>query len=83
MKLFIVIVRDIVANKFAQPQYVDALGSGERSFRDACEDKTTQIGKHPADYELYLRGTYDDDTGEIEQEPLRQIAVGKNYANRA
>lgn len=36
-----------------------------REFRQACNDNTSPISKHPTDYELYQLATYDDQTGEI------------------
>lgn len=40
-----------------------------RAFLQLCLDPQTNIGKNPEDFELYLIGTYDDSTMELQ--PLR------------
>lgn len=83
MILHIVVMRDIVANVFAQPAFTPNLGGAIRAFGDQCRDKSAQnlVGQHPADFELYELGTYDDTNASFKlHEAPKQIAVGANYA---
>lgn len=81
MKLQMIYIRDIVADAIPfAPGFVHHLGAAIRDFGDQCKDKTTTLGKHPADYELYHFGEWDD--VEATLTPLdkpKQIAVGANY----
>lgn len=83
----ILIIRDIVANAYPfPPMFVVHLGSAIRDFGDQCKDKTTTLGKHPSDYELFHVGEWDAHTGlflvnnESNDWAPKQIAIGKNYA---
>lgn len=86
MKTQILLIRDIVANCHPfPPLFVIHIGSAIRDFGDQCKDKTTKLGMHPEDYELYHVGEWDDVTGNFhtpshanDMQP-NQIAVGKNY----
>jgi len=62
MKMHIVVLRDIKANVFAQPQFVASIGGFLRSFADECNgDKTKSIvAQHPEDFEVYELGWYGD-----------------------
>lgn len=80
MKMQIVVVRDIKANCFGQPNFVPNLGSSIRAFGDQCQDeKAGVLFQHPEDFELYHIGEYDDGTGHIEMIDKQQIATGSNY----
>lgn len=82
MKMLIVVVRDIKANVYAQPQFVGSIGGFLRSFADECQadpEKST-LAKHPEDFEAYELGWYGDGDAhfELHDKPI-QIAVGANY----
>lgn len=82
MKLHIVVIRDIKANVFAQPQFVPSIGGFVRSFGDECqrEDANNLMFKHPEDFEAYDLGWYGDGDAHFElHDKPKQIAAGSNY----
>lgn len=50
---------------FSPPFYSPTDGSATRAFADAANDPQAPVGAHPADYVLFLVGTYDDNKGEL------------------
>jgi len=84
MKAIIFCVRDRAANVFGQPQFTASTGSAIRGFTDGVNRKDAQniMNAHPEDFDLYLLGTYDDNTGEFETHTPKQIAVGKDVIVR-
>jgi len=82
MKLQIVAVRDRAADVFMQPFFVHSIGAAIRSFGDEINraDKDNALFKHPADFDLYHLGEYDDAFAQFETSQPRQIAVGKDFA---
>lgn len=78
-KLVICVVRDIKADVFGNPFFMQSAGQAERQFSDeinrAAEDNV--MYKHPEDFELYHVGFYYADTGRFEILIERvQLAVG-------
>ena len=59
-------VRDLKAEVWGQPYFVNSLGGATRSFIDMCKKPTTEGGEpnvfnsHPEDFELWHIGTFDD-----------------------
>lgn len=80
MKLQIVVVRDRAADVFGQPFYVHTVGMAIRNFSDEINraDDKNPLYKHPADFDLYYLGEYDDAGATFDIGPPRQIAVGKD-----
>lgn len=71
MKLNILSIRDIKTGHFAKP--MDALHTGEiiREFEDVKKNPETKYGKHPEDFNLYILGSFDTETGKLESiEPV-------------
>ena len=64
----VVSVKDLAAQAFGRPVFVPTAGVAIRSFRDEVnrEASDNDIFRHPADYELYQIGTFDDSTGLVE-----------------
>ena len=56
-------INDTKAEAWTQPFFVRSNGAAVRSFADACRSDTTEYGKHPEDYHLYVIGEFDEDTG--------------------
>lgn len=80
MKFFAVCVRDSAADAYHAPLCFPALGMAERWFRDECRS-TGELAKHPEDYELFLVGTFDSDTGDlISDGPRRLLCRGIDSA---
>jgi len=63
MKLKAFSVRDSKAEVYGQPFYGNTHGHAERSFSQLVNDKTSQPGQYPEDFDLYHIGEYDDQTG--------------------
>jgi len=85
MQLEIVVVRDIVADVYAQPQFVPSLGAFVRGFADEVNraDDKNQLYMHPEDFEVYHIGVYDDATCDFELfANKKQIAAGRSVAIR-
>jgi len=80
MLLQIVSVKDRAANAFGRPIFVTAIGQAIRSFQDEINRvaDNNEMNKHPDDFDLWHLGTFNDQTGELEQllEPV-QLAIGK------
>lgn len=68
MKRIVFAVRDIVSNLYAQPFCDVNNGSAIRGFREVIQrgDGTSQIGQHPEDYELFVLGSFDDESARFE-----------------
>lgn len=83
VKMHIIVIRDIKANVYAQPQFVASIGGAIRSFGDEIQrvDANNVMNKHPEDFEMYELGWYGDGDAHFELLPEpRQIAVGSNYS---
>lgn len=59
----VIAVKDSAADIFLAPLVVNHVGIGIRSFTDAINDGQSDFSKHPSDYDLYLLGTMDAQTG--------------------
>lgn len=57
-------VFDIKVEKFMLPWYAQNNASAIRVFKDNVNGDSP-FNKHPEDYDLYLLGTFDEDTGAI------------------
>lgn len=78
MKLTLVAIKDTKIGAYQQPACVAALGAAIRAFEDATSnpEKNSDISRHPADFELWKLGEYDDATGIITQENCPQFIQG-------
>lgn len=59
-------VKDVKAGSFGTPMFLAAEGIAMRGFIDAAMDPQSPIGAHPSDYELYMIGTYDENSALLE-----------------
>lgn len=82
MKLTIVSIRDIVANIYSSPNFVQSKGAALRSFSTEVNraDENNQLYKYPNDFELYALGTFDDETAifELYAQP-EQLGLARDY----
>lgn len=82
MRYVVMAVRDVKADSFARPMFVQSEGTGLRSFGDEVnrEARDNLLHTHPEDFELYVLGTYEEETGAfaLESRP-RQVAVGSQF----
>lgn len=65
MKLTIVALKDRAADVYGKPLYVRSNAEAVRSLTDETRNPESAIHTHPEDYDLYLIGYFDEDTGEI------------------
>lgn len=65
MKLLAYCIYDRKAVIFHAPFFSHSDGAAARSFGDVSNDKSTSIGRHPADYVLYRIGAFDDASGQL------------------
>lgn len=65
MKLIICLIRDSAADAYGRPMFMANKGSAIRSFSDEVNNprEGNELNKHPSDFELFYRGTYDDQDG--------------------
>lgn len=65
-KLRIFSVYDAKVEAFMRPFVAPTYGAAERGFRDAVQDKQSEMSKHPEDYRLMYLGLFDEESGMIE-----------------
>lgn len=75
----IVSIRDRAADAFGRPAFVPSQGTAIRSFQDEVnrQDANNEMNRHPDDFDLYILGHFDDQTGHFDAHEPRQIAIGK------
>lgn len=61
----VVSVFDRAAQAYGRPFTVPSKGMAIRSFDDEVNREGSDMGKHPADYELYELGFFDDQEGKF------------------
>ena len=68
MQLVMCSIRDIVVGAFNRPYFLVSRGQAIRSFQDEVmrSSEDNPMYKHPADYELYELGKFDDQSGGFE-----------------
>lgn len=80
-KLVVCVVRDIKADLYGQPFFQATVGMAQRSFSDSVNrpDENSLLFKHPADFELFHLGTFDDQTATFDllDRPV-QLLLGSN-----
>lgn len=67
MTLIIVSVYDRAAGAYGRPVFSHSEGLAVRSFKDEVNRKAPDntMNTHPADFDLYVLGAFDDATGEL------------------
>lgn len=74
MMLFCYSIYDNKALVFHPPFYASTDAQASRTFADVVNDVNTNIGRHPADFSLFLVGSYSDQKGELMPlSPVRHI----------
>ena len=56
---------DRATEAFAPVMTVHTRAEATRSFRKECSNPSSPLNQNPTDYELFVVGTYDEETGEI------------------
>ena len=80
MQKSIVALRDTAARVFGTPFVVQATAQAVRSLRDEVNatDSTSDVRKHPDDFELYELASFDEDSGIVTAIVPRLIARAKD-----
>lgn len=80
MRYKILAVRDRAIDSYGQPFFTASVGGAIRSFADEINRRAenNQLNKHPEDFDLFLLGEFDDQTGEFDGTRPAQVAVGKD-----
>jgi len=77
-RLIALAVFDKASGGYGHPFFVAALGQAMRMFFDWCEDKTSVLGKHSSDFELYSVGFFDDQEPGLISAPSVLVARGSD-----
>lgn len=67
-------IRDAKMETFNRPFYMPADGAAIRAFQDECNNKESELNKHPEDYALYELGLFNEDDGEIMGQTPKKLA---------
>lgn len=80
MRYKILAIRDRAIDSYGQPFYSASVGGAIRSFSDEVNRvaENNQLNKHPEDFDLFLLGEFDDQTGEFDVTRPAQVCVGKD-----
>lgn len=80
MKLYVCAIRDRATDSYGVPIFVQAVGQAVRSFSDEInkDGADNQLAAHPEDFDLYVLGHYDQDSGLFTTDIPRQVAIGKD-----
>lgn len=85
MSKCIVSLKDCATQSFGTPFVVNAPAQAVRSLRDEVNSKesTTDIRRHPEDFELYQIATYEEDTGIVTAMPPSLVCRAKDLLESA
>lgn len=77
MKMKAIAVRDIKTGLFDPPFFLRHTGDAVRQWSIVTKNPETKYGAHPADFDLYCLGEFDDETGMYESiSPVLHLANG-------
>lgn len=79
MILKVCAVRDSAMSAYHRPIFVPTLGVAIRSFTDEVQRADSEMSKHPADYELWYIGDYDDEQALFSNGTRECIARARDY----
>lgn len=73
-------IYDCKVECYGQPFFMQANGAAVRAFSEVVADKSTGIGKYPADYTLFEIGSFDDATCKFDMlVSPRSLGVGSEF----
>lgn len=75
--LLVCAIMDAKVGAFSPPMYFRSKGEAVRSFLDALSDSQTSLSKHPRDYQMFLVGTFDDQTGHLTPVTIEMLHAGE------
>lgn len=74
--MIIAAIKDKAIEAFGTPIFVKTKGMAIRMFLDEQKNPESQMNKHPDDYDLWMLGHYDDNTGVISQTEITVLVRG-------
>jgi hypothetical protein len=82
---FVISVKDRAADVFNRPFFVAHRNVAIRDFTDEVNRKADDnpLNKHPDDFDLYLMGQFDDNTGEFYNDGPVVLVRAKDVINSA
>ena len=81
MKFGIYSVRDTATGTYNAPFIAQTNAQAMRQFGDLAQEQNTNVNKHPDDFELFLVGTWDDDTSLLDNHEPQKLAIARDYNN--
>lgn len=75
MKMSVFAVYDEKAQAYANPFYFNFKGEAVRAFQDIATDPKSIISKHISDFSLYMLGTFDDRSGQLESLKVPEFII--------
>lgn len=82
MNLTVVSVRDSKANAYGIPVCVPTVAAAVRSFSDQINGQDSTLTKHPQDFDLFVLGTFDDNTGIFTTHVPELVVTGMSLVSR-
>lgn len=74
-------VYDQAAKRFLDPFPAPTVEFAIRGFKEACITEGHQFNKFPEDYVLFWIGTFDPDTGEIQDAGCSKISMALDHVS--
>ncbi len=79
MKHKLFVIHDSKAQAFLQPWFLQTEGMAMRAFADCVNDPENNFGRHPEDYNLFIIGEWDDQTGHATTYPPEALGNGITF----
>lgn len=73
MKLLACVIRDSAVDSYMRPFYVRSTGEAIRVFSDSVNSGENGMKAHPEDYELYVIGEYEEESGSLRPSDKRLL----------
>ena len=78
MRHLLFAIKDTALNSFMQIWQAQTTAAANRAFQDGVNDTQTPMNKHPDDYELWILGEWDADTGIVKGETPALLTRAKD-----
>lgn len=82
MNHYLVAVKDRAIDAFMRPFTVPHTNAAVRSFTDEVNNANSEMAKHPEDYDLYMLGGFDDQTGKLTQDNPILLCRAQDLVNK-
>lgn len=82
MRLILLSFFDSAAECYTRPFFAGSRGEAVRLFSDLVADPDHAIGRHPEDYTLYVLGSFNQQTGELERTEPVSLGNGMDFRAR-